>query len=159
MQIDVQVVTHHDRKQSNDVSKRHDGWPNEGKVEFVDYCASYRPGNLPDVLRSINFVVQPRQKVGVVGRTGAGKSSLLLALLRILRSSRGRILIDGVDIAQVPLQKLRSAITIIPQASLTQLFSLFTWSSRSYNFFSDIFKPINVEIWGREVTAGFSSRT
>ncbi|KAH8031653.1 hypothetical protein HPB51_019667 [Rhipicephalus microplus] len=55
------------------------------------------------------------EKVGVVGRTGAGKSSLVLALLRILRASKGCILIDGVDIAQVPLKKLRRAITIIPQ--------------------------------------------
>lgn len=56
-------------------------------------------------------------QIGVVGRTGAGKSSLLLALLRFLRSSQGRILVDDVDIAQVPLQRLRSAITIIPQVS------------------------------------------
>ncbi|KAH7975233.1 hypothetical protein HPB49_025295 [Dermacentor silvarum] len=54
--------------------------------------------------------------VGVVGRTGAGKSSLVLAILRILRASQGRILIDGVDIAEVPLKRLRRAVTVIPQA-------------------------------------------
>ncbi|KAH9375058.1 hypothetical protein HPB48_009879 [Haemaphysalis longicornis] len=55
-------------------------------------------------------------QVGVVGRTGAGKSSLVLALLRALTASEGRICIDGVDIASVPLQKLRTVVTVIPQA-------------------------------------------
>ncbi|XP_049513289.1 LOW QUALITY PROTEIN: ATP-binding cassette sub-family C member 3-like [Dermacentor silvarum] len=90
-------------------------WPSEGRVAFQDYSASYRPGIAPNVLNGITFTVQPTQKVGVVGRTGAGKSSLVLALLRILRASQGRILIDGVDIAEVPLKRLRRAITVIPQ--------------------------------------------
>ncbi|KAK8784733.1 hypothetical protein V5799_008902 [Amblyomma americanum] len=90
-------------------------WPSEGKIEFQNYSASYRPGVLPNVLNGITFVVKPMEKVGVVGRTGAGKSSLVLALLRMLRASEGRIIIDGVDIAQVPLRKLRSSITVIPQ--------------------------------------------
>ncbi|KAK8760856.1 hypothetical protein V5799_027873 [Amblyomma americanum] len=90
-------------------------WPTDGKVEFQNYSASYRPGVLPNVLSGVTFVVNPREKIGVVGRTGAGKSSLVLALLRMLRASEGRILIDGVDIAGVPLRKLRSIITVIPQ--------------------------------------------
>ncbi|KAL3194798.1 hypothetical protein MRX96_045924 [Rhipicephalus microplus] len=92
-----------------------DSWPSKGLVEFEKYSASYRPGTLPDVLKGVTFVVEPHEKVGVVGRTGAGKSSLVLALLRVLRASRGRILIDGVDVSTVPLRKLRSAITVIPQ--------------------------------------------
>ncbi|KAL1425826.1 hypothetical protein MTO96_018809 [Rhipicephalus appendiculatus] len=88
-----------------------DSWPSKGIVEFEKYSASYRPGILPDVLKSVTFVVEPQEKVGVVGRTGAGKSSLVLALLRVLRASRGRILIDGVDVSTVPLRRLRSAIT------------------------------------------------
>ncbi|CAN8026126.1 unnamed protein product [Ixodes persulcatus] len=90
-------------------------WPSEGRLEFQDYAASYRPGVLPDVLKGVTFVVQPQEKVGVVGRTGAGKSSLVLALLRVLRSSRGSIRIDGVDINMVPLRRLRNAVTVIPQ--------------------------------------------
>ncbi|EEC20311.1 ABC transporter, putative [Ixodes scapularis] len=90
-------------------------WPPEGKVEFVSYAASYKPGILPDVLKGITFTVNPTEKVGVVGRTGAGKSSLVMALLRVLKSSQGCIRIDGRDIAQVHLKKLRSGITVIPQ--------------------------------------------
>ncbi|XP_077545465.1 ATP-binding cassette sub-family C member 2-like isoform X2 [Haemaphysalis longicornis] len=90
-------------------------WPSEGRVEFRDYSASYRPGVLPNVLNGVTFSVKPKEKVGVVGRTGAGKSSLVLALLRMLRPSEGQILIDGVDIANVPLRVLRRSITVIPQ--------------------------------------------
>uniref|UniRef100_A0A224YGH0 ABC transporter n=1 Tax=Rhipicephalus zambeziensis TaxID=60191 RepID=A0A224YGH0_9ACAR len=90
-------------------------WPSEGKVEFQGYSASYRPGVLPNVITSLTFIVNPKEKIGVVGRTGAGKSSLVLALLRMLRASEGRILIDNVDIAGVPLRKLRRSITVIPQ--------------------------------------------
>nr|XP_037272970.1 canalicular multispecific organic anion transporter 2-like [Rhipicephalus microplus] len=92
-----------------------DTWPSAGLVEFQDYSTSYRPGVADNVLDGVSFSVRAMEKVGVVGRTGAGKSSLVLALLRILRASKGCILIDGVDIAQVPLKKLRRAITIIPQ--------------------------------------------
>ncbi|XP_070396121.1 ATP-binding cassette sub-family C member 3-like isoform X3 [Dermacentor albipictus] len=90
-------------------------WPSHGMVEFQDYSSSYRPGVAPNVLNNVSFSVKAMEKVGVVGRTGAGKSSLVLALLRFLRASNGRICIDGVDIAQVPLKKLRRAITVIPQ--------------------------------------------
>ncbi|KAL1443227.1 hypothetical protein MTO96_046064 [Rhipicephalus appendiculatus] len=83
-------------------------WPSDGVVEFQDYTSSYRPGFTDNVLDAISFSVQAKEK-------GAGKSSLLLALLRILKASKGRILIDGVDIAQVPLKELRRAITVIPQ--------------------------------------------
>ncbi|KAM7300381.1 ATP-binding cassette sub-family C member 2 [Ixodes scapularis] len=90
-------------------------WPSGGQVEFDCYAASYKPGILPDVLKDVSFTVWPTERVGVVGRTGAGKSSLVLALLRVLKSTRGCIRIDGVDIAGVPLQTLRSVVTVIPQ--------------------------------------------
>ncbi|XP_070397467.1 ATP-binding cassette sub-family C member 2-like [Dermacentor albipictus] len=90
-------------------------WPTQGRIEFQDFSASYRPMVLEDSLKHVTFTVCSRQKVGIVGRTGAGKSSLVLALLRVLKSTNGRILIDGVDIASVPLPRLRTAITVIPQ--------------------------------------------
>ncbi|EEC16542.1 ABC transporter, putative [Ixodes scapularis] len=90
-------------------------WPSDGRIQFVNYSASYRPGVLPDVLKNVSFTIEAEEKVGVVGRTGAGKSSLVLALLRVINSSGGKIRIDGVDIARIPLHKLRSAVTVIPQ--------------------------------------------
>ncbi|XP_075556557.1 ATP-binding cassette sub-family C member 3-like [Dermacentor variabilis] len=98
-------------------------WPSEGKLEFDHYSASYKPGILPDVLTDLSFVAHPREKVGVVGRTGAGKSSLLMAVLRVLKASAGSIRIDNVDITTVSLRRLRSAVTIIPQAHLTEFVS------------------------------------
>ncbi|CAN8009011.1 unnamed protein product, partial [Ixodes pacificus] len=90
-------------------------WPSNGRVEFENYCASYRPGVLSNVLKGITLLIEPCQKVGVVGRTGAGKSSLVLALLRILKTTSGNIRIDGIDIGTVPLRRLRSSLTVIPQ--------------------------------------------
>jgi len=95
-------------------SKRTPAWPVEGTVSFENFVMSYRPG-LPTVLRGITLHIRGQEKVGVCGRTGAGKSSLIVALLRICEGSSGRILIDGLDIRGVPLRKLRSHITLIPQ--------------------------------------------
>ncbi|CAI4214795.1 unnamed protein product [Parascedosporium putredinis] len=89
-------------------------WPSEGSVEFVNYTTRYRE-ELDPVLRNVTFKIEPRQKVGIVGRTGAGKSSLALAIFRALEAETGKILIDGVDIGLMGLQDLRQAITIVPQ--------------------------------------------
>ncbi|CAH3186583.1 unnamed protein product [Porites evermanni] len=91
-----------------------DDWPNTGGVVIEEFDLRYREG-LPLVLRQINCDIKPGEKIGVVGRTGAGKSSLTLALFRILERAGGRILIDGIDIASIGLQDLRSRLTIIPQ--------------------------------------------
>jgi ATP-binding cassette subfamily C (CFTR/MRP) protein 1 len=89
-------------------------WPENGHVEFKDVCLKYRP-TTETVLHDLSFDVQPGQKIGVVGRTGAGKSTVTLAIARIVEIFAGRIWIDGVDIQHVSLSKLRSSITIIPQ--------------------------------------------
>lgn len=89
-------------------------WPSHGGVEFVGYTTRYRP-DLDPVLKKLTFRVEPGQKVGIVGRTGAGKSSLALALFRGLEAEEGKILIDDVDIGLIGLQDLREAITIVPQ--------------------------------------------
>jgi ABC-type multidrug transport system fused ATPase/permease subunit len=72
-------------------------WPDRGGIVFEKLFMSYRKG-LPPVLKGISLVIQPRQKVGVVGRTGAGKSSMFQALFRIVEPTSGTITFDGVDI-------------------------------------------------------------
>ena len=90
------------------------GWPSKGKIKFVNYSTRYRP-ELDLVLKGLNFKIRSGEKVGIVGRTGAGKSSMTLALFRIIEPSMGRILIDGVDITRIGLHDLRLNLTIIPQ--------------------------------------------
>ncbi|XP_030784708.1 multidrug resistance-associated protein 7 isoform X4 [Rhinopithecus roxellana] len=90
------------------------GWLTQGGVEFQDVVLVYRPG-LPNALDGVTFCVQPGEKLGIVGRTGSGKSSLLLVLFRLLEPSSGRVLLDGVDISQLELAQLRSQLAIIPQ--------------------------------------------
>lgn len=89
-------------------------WPTEGAVEFANYTTRYRI-DLDPVLRNINLKLQPCEKIGVVGRTGAGKSSMALALFRALEAETGKILIDGVDIGQIGLHDLRERIMMVPQ--------------------------------------------
>ncbi|KAI1994791.1 hypothetical protein LOZ53_001750 [Ophidiomyces ophidiicola] len=89
-------------------------WPTEGRLEVTDLVVGYAP-DLPAVLRGLSFTVEKNQRVGVVGRTGAGKSSLTLALFRFLEPWSGSIFIDGIDVSKIKLQDLRSRLAIIPQ--------------------------------------------
>uniref|UniRef100_A0A8C7F6Y1 ATP-binding cassette sub-family B member 6 n=1 Tax=Oncorhynchus kisutch TaxID=8019 RepID=A0A8C7F6Y1_ONCKI len=89
-------------------------WPEQGWVEFRGAVLSYREG-LPNALDGVSLVVRPGEKVGVVGRTGSGKSTLFLALFRMVELNQGQILLDGVDTSQVGLAQLRSKLAIIPQ--------------------------------------------
>ncbi|KAK6038435.1 hypothetical protein COOONC_24060, partial [Cooperia oncophora] len=79
-----------------------DGWPSDGEVSFESYSTRYRPG-LDLVLKDVTIHISPGEKVGVVGRTGAGKSSLTLALFRIVEPADGKILLDGIDITSDPV--------------------------------------------------------
>ncbi|XP_057430299.1 ABC transporter C family member 2-like [Lotus japonicus] len=90
-------------------------WPSSGAIKFNDVVLRYRP-ELPPVLHGISFTIFPSDKVGIVGRTGAGKSSMLNALFRIVELERGRILIDDCDIAKFGLADLRKVLGIIPQS-------------------------------------------
>ncbi|KAF9078085.1 metal resistance protein YCF1 [Rhodocollybia butyracea] len=90
-------------------------WPKSGAVEFKGYSTRYRD-ELDLVLKNIDLNIKPSEKVGVCGRTGAGKSSLLLALFRIIEPVKGTIFIDGVDITKIGLHDLRSSISIVPQS-------------------------------------------
>ncbi|XP_075847189.1 ATP-binding cassette sub-family C member 3 isoform X1 [Microtus pennsylvanicus] len=91
-----------------------EGWPTRGAVEFRNYSVRYRPG-LELVLKNLTLRVQGGEKVGIVGRTGAGKSSMTLCLFRILEAAEGEICIDGLNVAHIGLHDLRSQLTIIPQ--------------------------------------------
>ncbi|NXI34942.1 MRP3 protein, partial [Galbula dea] len=89
-------------------------WPSKGELEFVNYSVRYRKG-LDLVLKGLNLQVHGGEKIGIVGRTGAGKSSMTLCLFRILEAVKGEIKIDGVKISDIGLHDLRSRLTIIPQ--------------------------------------------
>lgn len=91
-----------------------ENWPSQGAVEFINYSTRYRK-ELDPVLRNLSFKIQPHEKVGIVGRTGAGKSSLALAIFRALEADEGKILLDNIDIGLIGLRDLREAITIVPQ--------------------------------------------
>ena len=87
-----------------------------GCIEFINYYASYRP-NTPDVLKNINLKINTGEKIGIVGRSGSGKSSLINALSRIIEPKKGKILINGLDIKNINLNTLRQKISILPQES------------------------------------------
>ncbi|KAH9796196.1 ABC transporter C family member 2 [Citrus sinensis] len=96
-------------------------WPSSGSIKFEDVVLRYRP-ELPPVLHGLSFTVSPSEKVGIVGRTGAGKSSMLNALFRIVELERGEISIDGCDVSKFGLTDLRKVLSIIPQSPV--LFSV-----------------------------------
>ncbi|KAG3057417.1 ABC transporter C family member 2 [Phytophthora cactorum] len=89
-------------------------WPARGAIRFDNLCLRYRP-DLPLVLRGVSMDIQPGEKVGICGRTGAGKSSLMIALFRICAFDSGSIVIDDIDIEKVRLHDLRRGLAIIPQ--------------------------------------------
>jgi ABC-type multidrug transport system fused ATPase/permease subunit len=110
-------------------------WPQQGKIEFKAVDMRYREG-LPLVLRGVSFTVRAGEHIGVVGRTGAGKSSIVLALMRLVEPSAGSVVIDGIKIGKIGLYDLRSAVSVIPQDPV-----LFSGSLRfnldPFNMYSD----------------------
>ncbi|CUM64740.1 uncharacterized protein PRCAT00002351001 [Priceomyces carsonii] len=89
-------------------------WPDRGEIIVKDVSLRYSP-ELPRVIKNVSFDVEPNNKIGIVGRTGAGKSTIITAFFRFLDPETGSILIDGVDITKIGLRDLRQGITIIPQ--------------------------------------------
>mmetsp|Transcript_14532 Transcript_14532/g.49619 ORF Transcript_14532/g.49619 Transcript_14532/m.49619 type:complete len:1544 (-) Transcript_14532:156-4787(-) len=102
-----------------------DSWPSEGKLSFDNVKLRYREG-LEPALKGITFATEAGEKVGIVGRTGAGKSTLAVALFRMVEIFEGTILLDGVDISKIGLDDLRKNVSIIPQDPV-----LFTGTIRS----------------------------
>ena len=91
-----------------------DGWPSAGRISVEKLRARYRD-DLPEILHGISFEIVGGSKVGIVGRTGAGKSSLVQAIFRLNSITGGSISIDGCNIAELPLHTVRSCIGLIPQ--------------------------------------------
>eukprot|EP00560_Eucampia_antarctica_P007002 CAMPEP_0197828720 /NCGR_PEP_ID=MMETSP1437-20131217/5242_1 /TAXON_ID=49252 ORGANISM="Eucampia antarctica, Strain CCMP1452" /NCGR_SAMPLE_ID=MMETSP1437 /ASSEMBLY_ACC=CAM_ASM_001096 /LENGTH=1315 /DNA_ID=CAMNT_0043430055 /DNA_START=350 /DNA_END=4300 /DNA_ORIENTATION=+ len=89
-------------------------WPKEGAISFSEVKLNYRP-NLPLVLKGLDINIPAMSKIGVVGRTGAGKSTLMVSLLRIVELREGSIFIDGVNISKIGLNLLRSKMAVVPQ--------------------------------------------
>ncbi|KAF1319123.1 Abc transporter c family member 5, partial [Globisporangium splendens] len=114
-------------------------WPRRGSIKFENVVFSYKEG-APAVLKGLSFDIKNNEKIGIVGRTGAGKSSLTMALFRINELDAGRILIDGEDISTMPLRSLRSKLSIIPQSPV-----LFKGTLRAYMDPFDEFT--DAEIW------------
>lgn len=103
-------------------------WPSDGKIEFRNVFYKYFSEAEP-VLRDLSFVIKPKEKIGIVGRTGAGKSSLIGTIFR-LACIEGQILIDDIDTASIRLKDLRKRIAIIPQDPV-----LFSGTLRRYIFY------------------------
>ncbi|XP_036005136.1 ATP-binding cassette sub-family C member 9 isoform X1 [Fundulus heteroclitus] len=99
---------------SMDASQVPENWPHDGEIKIHDLCVRYDP-MLKPVLKHVNAYIKPGQKVGICGRTGSGKSSLSLAFFNMVDIFEGKIVIDGIDICKLPLQTLRSRLSIILQ--------------------------------------------
>lgn len=110
-------------------------WPRNGEINFEDVSFAYRPG-LPIVLKNVNLTIAGGEKIGICGRTGAGKSTIMSALYRLNELTSGRIIIDDVDTFKLGLYDLRRKLAIIPQDPV-----LFRGSIRKnldpFNEFSD----------------------
>ena len=91
------------------------GWPKLGSITYDSVVAVYSSSRIKPVLNNVSFTISGGEKIGIIGRTGAGKTSLVLTLFRILEIQSGTISIDGVDISKIPLKELRRVLGIIPQ--------------------------------------------
>ncbi|KAF5283711.1 hypothetical protein FQR65_LT13746 [Abscondita terminalis] len=111
--LEYNKVDHERDFESAPDKKPPQSWPNKGEIRFINLFLRYLPED-PPVLKNLNFSINSVEKIGIVGRTGAGKSSLIAALFQ-LAPTNGSIVIDGIDIETLGLHDLRSKISIIPQ--------------------------------------------
>jgi ATP-binding cassette subfamily C (CFTR/MRP) protein 1 len=104
--IEHPSITEYDKEINN--------WPKKGNIEFKNVNIKYRK-DLNYVLKEISFKINSGEKIGICGRTGCGKTTLTLALIRILELNEGKILIDDIDISKIGMDKLRNSISIVTQ--------------------------------------------
>lgn len=109
----VQEYTDLTKEEDNTTYEPPMSWPLKGEIEFSDISLRYFPDD-PPVLKNLSFLIKANEKIGIVGRTGAGKTSLIQALFRMTHID-GKIFMDGIDTKTVSLEKLRSKMSIIPQ--------------------------------------------
>jgi ABC-type multidrug transport system fused ATPase/permease subunit len=102
-------------KQEGDNQILEKGWPMDGAIEVKDLSLRYREA-LPLALNNVTFSVPQGARLGIVGRTGSGKSTIVQALFRLLEAENGQIIIDGVDVSKLGLHALRTKMSIIPQS-------------------------------------------
>jgi len=95
-------------------------WPGRGEIQIDHLATRYRP-KLNLVLSGINAQIRPGEQIGIVGRTGAGKTTLAMAIFRLVEPCDGRIQIDGIDLARLGLRDIRSRLSIVPQVNLPKL--------------------------------------
>ncbi|KAI9339971.1 P-loop containing nucleoside triphosphate hydrolase protein [Obelidium mucronatum] len=125
-------------------------WPATGAIEITNLEMRYAP-DLPLVVKGVTFSIADKQKIGVVGRTGSGKSSLMQALYRMVEPSAGTVVIDGIDISKIGLADLRNGLAIIPQDPI-----LFTGTFRSnLDPFSE---HSDAELWDAVTRSGLKSK-
>ncbi|CAJ0610332.1 unnamed protein product [Cylicocyclus nassatus] len=116
----TELESEHDNTQAEEIPK---SWPSEGHITITDMSMKYDEDG-EYVLKNVSLDIKPKEKIGIVGRTGAGKSSLLRALFRLTPPVSGTVMIDGVDTATLPLKVLRRGIAIIPQEPILFIGSL-----------------------------------
>ena len=140
-----QIINKLDEK----ISKKIDNnWLKFGKIEFKNFSVKYRE-DTDIVLKNLNIIINPGEKIGIVGRTGSGKSTITLCLFRLLEAYEGNIFIDDIDISSIPLEKLRKNITIIPQDPVlieeTLRFNIDPFNNYSDNKIIEVLKKINFD--------------
>ena len=123
------------KKQEKITKNIGNNWLNFGKIEFRNFSVKYRE-DTDIVLKNINILINPGEKIGIVGRTGSGKSTITLCLFRLLEAYEGSIFIDDIDISEIPLDILRKSITIIPQDPVLISGSL-RYNIDPFNYYTD----------------------
>jgi ABC-type multidrug transport system fused ATPase/permease subunit len=111
--LETEKETTSTKVEENRESELDKEWPTRGDIEFENVSFSYDKLCDP-VLKNVCFRIKPGEKIGIMGRTGAGKSSVIQAIFRMAEQSSGRILIDNINIADVELSFLRNQLSIIP---------------------------------------------
>ena len=108
------AYTELEQEDENIVATDIKNWPETGDIAFEDYSVRYNPMS-ELILRDVSISISNGEKIGIIGRTGSGKSTLCMSLLRMIEASAGRIIVSGQNISRISIKKLRESIDVIPQ--------------------------------------------